>query len=344
MRYLLALIVAGALGLGCGSDGQTETTNRASDSTIGQEAELTSVGPTQSRSDIVGAVGSDRALAGLSDTELGCVVDELLLILELQVVVALISNGPTPAQAPVVVDALRSCDLVLVVAGLGLSGAWEDGSGTPSLDPDCILQGVTEDDMAPVLEALFAGANQQDAEGSVDALLSETPVMSNLVRCGLEDLISGTANEVPRFCRDFVDRVATMMATVVERGMVTDIDVVDPELLIELFGLSDEVFVWLAENVPDRYQADAEAVRDASARVSELMTEAFDGLDVSSDPEEVLAAMFGAVTRIDAELAADSFELESARVRLQSHVTSTCGDSAAGLFDILAGAGALTGV
>jgi hypothetical protein len=135
-----------------------------------------------------------------------------------------------------------------------------------------------------------------------------------------------------------------MMTTVVERGMAADTDVVDPELLIELFGLSDGVFVWLAENVPDRYQADAEAVRDASVRVSELMAEALDGLDASSDPEEVLAAMFGAVTRLDAELAADSFELESARVRLQSHVTSTCGDSAAGLFDILAGAGALTGV
>ena len=107
MCFVLGLVVVAALGLGCGSDSQTGPVNRASDSTIGQEAGLTSVGPTESQGNIVGAVGSDRALAGLSDIELGCVVDELLLVLELQVVVTLISNGPTPPQAPVVVDALR---------------------------------------------------------------------------------------------------------------------------------------------------------------------------------------------------------------------------------------------
>ena len=50
------------------------------------------------------------------------------------------------------------------------------------------------------------------------------------------------------------------------------------------------------------------------------------------------------MARLDAELAAGSFELESSRARLESYVTATCGDSATGLFDVLSGAGALSGV
>ena len=74
------------------------------------------------------------------------------------------------------------------------------------------------------------------------------------------------------------------------------------------------------------------------------MAEALHGLDDSSDPQVVLGAVFGAVARLDAELAAGSFELESSRARLESYVTATCGDSATGLFDVLSGAGALSGV
>ena len=58
----------------------------------------------------------------------------------------------------------------------------------------------------------------------------------------------------------------------------------------------------------------------------------------------VLGAVFGAVARLDAELAAGSFELESSRARLESYVTATCGDSATGLFDVMSGAGTLSGV
>ena len=118
---------------------------------------------------------------------------------------------------------------------------------------------------------------------------------------------------------------------------------VDPALLAELFGLSDDVFIWLADNVPDGHRADAEAVRDASVKISQVMAEALHGLDGSSDPQVVLGAVFGAVARLDAELAAGSFELESSRARLESYVTATCGDSATGLFDVMSGAGTLSG-
>ena len=135
-----------------------------------------------------------------------------------------------------------------------------------------------------------------------------------------------------------------MMTAVVEHGMAAEAEVADPVLLAELFGLSDDVFVWLADNVPDGHRADAEAVRDASVK------------DLAGDgrgppwprrllgPAGRLGAVFGAVARLDAELAVGSFELESSRARLESYVTATCGDSATGLFDVLSGAGALSGV
>ena len=308
------------------------------------EATPPTIGRNEARAGFVVAAGGDQALAGLSEAELGCVVEELLIVLEPVEVVALTASGPTPPQVPVVVNALRSCGLVLKVTRLGLAGGFVGNSGVPGLDPTCVLEGVTEDDMAPVLEALFAGTGAVKTDQAVDVLLSETPVMGNLVRCGLPGLLGEADDEGSLFCQGFFDQVAAMMTAVVEHGMAAEAEVADPVLLAELFGLSDDVFVWLADNVPDGHRADAEAVRDASVKISQVMAEALHGLDDSSDPQIILGAVFGAVARIDAELAVGSFELESSRARLESYVTATCGDSATGLFDVLSGAGALSGV
>jgi len=342
MRPLPALFAVALLASGCGPDGPGEPRVVAEVATTVIEVAPSTVGRDEARAGFVVAAGGDRALAGLSEPELGCVVEELLIVLEPVEVVALTASGPTPPQAPVVVDALRSCGLVLKVARLGLAGGFVGNSGVPGLDPTCVLEGVTEDDMAPVLEALFAGAGVEKTDRVVDVLLSETPVMGNLVRCGLQGLIGEADDEGSPFCRGFFDQVAAMMTAVVEHG--TAVEVVDPALLAELFGLSDDVFIWLADNVPDGHRADAEAVRDASVKISQVMAEALHGLDDSSDPQVILGAMFGAVARLDAELAGGSLELESSRARLESYVTAACGDSATGLFDVLSGAGALSGV
>ena len=290
------------------------------------------------------ATRGDHSLASLSDSELGCVVEELLIVLEPAEVVALTASGPATVQAPVVLDALRSCDLVLELAQLGLTHGLVGDSGTPELDPTCVLEGVTEDDIAPVLEALFAGVGAVETGEVVDILLLETPVMSNLVRCGLQHLLREADGEVPPFCQGLLEQVEIMMTVVVEHDTTDELDVVDPALLTELFDLFDDVFVWLADKVPYDYRTDAEVVRDASRKVSELIAEALYGLDDDSDPQVVLGAVFGVVARIDAELAVDSFRLESARTRLKSYVTTACGESTSSLFDVLSGAGALSGV
>lgn len=334
--YLRALFAVVFFASGCGAEGAGELG-------LIPETAPSTVSPAGARAGFVVAAGGDRALAGLSETELGCVVDELLIVLEPAEVVDLTATGPTPAQTALFVDALRSCDLVLEVARLGLTGGFVGNSNTPGLDPSCVLEGVTEDDMAPLLEALFAGTETVETARNVDVLLSKSPVMGNLVRCGLRGLLGGADGEVALFCREFFNQVATMMTAVVEHGMTNEADVVDPILLTELFGLSAEVFIWLSDNVPDDHRADAKTVSDASVKVSEMMGEALQDFDNSSDPQVVFGAVFGAVARLDAELAIGSSELESARSRLESYVTSTCGDSATGLFDVIAGAGALSG-
>ncbi len=343
MRSLPALFAVALLASGCGPDGSGEPRVAAEAATTVIEVSPPTVGRDEARAGFVVAAGGDRALAGLSEPELGCVVEELLIVLEPMEVVALTDSGPTPPQAPVVVDALRSCGLILKVARLGLAGGFVGDSGVPGLDPTCVLEGVTEDDMAPVLEALFAGVGAVKTDRAVDVLLSETPVMSNLVRCGLQGLLGEANDEGSPFCHGFFDQVAAMMTAVVEHGMAAEAEVADPVLLAELFGLSDDVFVWLADNVPVGHRADAEAVRDASVKISQVMAEALHGLDDSSDPQIVLGAVFGAVARLDAELAVGASELESSRARLESYVTAACGDSATGLFDVLSGAGTLSG-
>ena len=344
MQHLSALIAVAVLISGCGPDstGESRVAEAVMPSVVENAPSI--VGSDQARADFVMTAGGDWALAGLSDSELDCVVEKLLVVLEPAEVVALNASEPTSAQAPVVVAALRSCELVLKVARLGLAGGSVGDSGIPSMDPACVLEGVTEDDMTPVLEVLFAGTGRGETDRAVEVLLSETPVMGNLVRCGLEGLLGEADGEVPLFCRGLFDQVATMMTVVVEHGMAAEVGIVDPVLLAELFSLSDKVFVWLADNVPDGQRADAKTVSDASVKVSKVMAEALYGLDDSSDPEFVLGAVFGALARLDAELAGDSVELELARARLEVYVTSTCGDSVVGLFHVLSGAGSLSGV
>ena len=44
-------------------------------------------------------------------------------------------------------------------------------------------------------------------------------------------------------------------------------------LLASVFGVTNEIFAWLADEVPPELEADAILVRDTMARVGELMVE-----------------------------------------------------------------------
>ena len=114
---------------------------------------------------------------------------------------------------------------------------------------------------------------------------------------------------------------------------------VNPELLVELFSYSDEIFIWLAENVGKTIAEDAAVVRDASLYVSQVMINSFKDLESDATPEEVLEAMFIAVIRLEAELAEERIFIDQSQVRLEQYLTSVCGDSAIYLFGLLSGMG-----
>ena len=69
------------------------------------------------------------------------------------------------------------------------------------------------------------------------------------------------------------------------------------------------------------------------------MIESFKDLGVDAEPEEVLEAMFVAIVRLDAELAEERTSINQAQERLEKHLISVCGDSAAYLFNLLSGIG-----
>ena len=112
------------------------------------EVSTTTVSLDAARSGFVSDVAAATPiLGGLSEDDLGCVADRLLVELEPTEVVTLTRNGPRPDQAGLAVTALRDCDLVLHVVGLGIDQSLALDPDAPPLEPECLLDGVTADDL-----------------------------------------------------------------------------------------------------------------------------------------------------------------------------------------------------
>jgi len=280
-------------------------------------------------------------LDSLTDADLGCVADRLLSDLEPAEVVALTRNGPRPDQARLAVGALRQCDLLIRLVALGMEQAIAEDSSVPQMDAHCLLDGVTEDDLVPVLEARFALGSLELGDPEVNDLLADTPMMANVVRCMATSEIGGDAETFP-VCAGLADRLGDMMATllVLEAEPGEELDPID---LLVVFQMTDEVFAWLAGEVPKELWADAVLIHDTSRRIVELMEES---LEVTAAEETEgdarLTALLGAMARIEAELSKNWDEVDAANDRLRDWALSTCGDRSSVLFDLLAGTGSST--
>ena len=131
-----------------------------------------------------------------------------------------------------------------------------------------------------------------------------------------------------------------MMTAIIRQGIqVEEGSTVNPDLLIELFSMSDEIYIWLSKNVDIEIAEDASIVRDAYIYVSKVMLESFRDLGSDAKPEELLEAMFVAVIRLDTELAEERTSINQAQERLEQYLVSICGDSATYLFNLLSGIG-----
>ena len=83
---------------------------------------------------------------------------------------------------------------------------------------------------------------------ALGALLADTPLMGNLMRCRLEAMIRADGGALPPFCFGLVDQVASIMTAVMDvepgRG-----DLADMSVLADLLAMSDDIFAWLADEV-----------------------------------------------------------------------------------------------
>jgi len=310
------------------------------------EVSTTTVSSDAARSGFVSDVAAATPiLDGLSEADLGCVADRLLVELEPAEVVTLTRNGPRPDQSGLAVAALRDCDLVLHVVGLGIGQSLADDPGAPPIQPECLLEGITADDLVPFLEARFeTGAVDLEDDEAMD-LLGDTPVMANMIRCSTEAML-GVSADAPAVCAGLADRLGQMMTSLVEMEPDPG-DEPDPFDLVVVFRVTDEVFAWLVDEVPAELRGDAELVRDTTGRIGTLMAEALADLGgpAEGDPAEVdpaaaeerMVAFLGVMARIAADLEADMDEVDAASARLRDWTVATCGDSSSMLFELLTG-------
>lgn len=305
----------------------------------------TTVSSDDARSGFVSDVAAAAPiLEGLTEVDLGCVADRLLIELDPPEVVALTRNGPRPDQASVAVSALRDCDLVVAVVSLGIGQSLAADPDAPPIELACMLEGVTADDLVPYLEARFeTGVVNLDDDEAMDLLL-DTPVMANMIRCSTEAML-GVPADAPTVCAGLAERLGLMMATLMEMEPEAE---PDPFALVDVFWVTDEVFAWLVNEVPPDLRGDAELVRETTGRIGTLMAEALEDLPegAEDDPrgnsaanEARMAAFLGMMARIAADLEADMDEVDAAGARLRDWTIATCGDSSSMLFELLNGMG-----
>ena len=336
-----AVMVLSACGSGTNSGGTASDTIDPGDT-----SDTSGTGTTGAVSTTMLEAAAAPMLEGLTETDLGCVADRLLSEMDPAEVVALTRNGPRPDQASLAVDALGDCDLVVSVVGLGIGQSLAADPEAPPMEPACLLEGVTAEDLVPFLKARFeSGAVDLDDDESMDLLL-DTPVMANMIRCSTEAML-GVSVDAPAVCAGLAERLGQMMATLMEMEPEPG-DEPDLFALVDVFRVTDEVFAWLVDEVPPDLRGDAELVRETTGRIGTLMAEALADLAEMAEEdaegehaagEARMAAFLGMMARIAADLEADMVEVEAAAARLRGWTVDTCGDSSSMLFELLTGMG-----
>ena len=278
-------------------------------------------------------------LYNLSDSQMSCVVDQLLIFFTPEQVSNITSEGPNNKQKDAALSALEICDLLVTITNLGILEGINNSFGTFPNDTDCVLSTIREKELVPIFEILFSEIDSTEMSEKVEEILLESRILDFLVTCVLDAQFGHYQNK-DFLCSGLFDRMAKMMTGIIRIGIqVEEGPTVNPDLLIELFSLSDEIYIWLSKNVDIAIADDAAIVRDASIYVSEVMIESFRDLGSAAKPEEVLEAMFAAVVRVDTELAEERTSINKAQERLEQYLVSVCGDSATYLLNLLSGIG-----
>ena len=275
----------------------------------------------------------------LSESQMSCLVDQLLNFFTPEQVSSITNEGPNVEQKETALSALEICNLLVTVTNLGILEGINRSFGSPSNDTDCVLSTIREKELVPIFEILFSEIDSTVMSKKIETILLESRILDFLVTCVLDAQFGNYQNK-DFLCSGFFDRIAKMMVAIIRQGIqVEEGPTVNPDLLIELFSTSDEIYIWLSKNVDIEIAGDAAIVRDASIYVSKVMIESFKDLGSDAKPEEVLEAMFVAVVRLDSELTEERTLIEQSQERLEQYLISVCGDSATYLFSLLSGIG-----
>lgn len=325
--FIVIVLLAGACA-DSGSDSVVDPTT-----TVSQTA--TTLDADGVRYRFIADAGSEGALADLSDTDLGCVADALLAASGTGVVLSIASQGPKPHQAEMTVDALVACGVVGAVFRTGLFTGMATDPTAPDVDPLCLLEGISVDQLAPVLVTELSRPGGVSVDGSdMDVLLFDTPLMVNLMRCALE-----AAGELTPFCAGYFDVIDGLLRLVLTQGALESTPA-DPVAFASLFHVAEGVFAWLATNVPEDLGDSAVLVHDAVIVVDEAFADAVAGMG-DDTPEARDTALLAASSRIGAGLEGmDAGDLPTATTRLRAHIADECGAQATVVFDLFGGFGA----
>ena len=103
-----------------------------------------------------GDFSTDPDLYNLSESQMCCVVDQLLNFFSPEQVSVITSEGPSVEQKEIALSALELCDLLVTVANLGILEGITNSFGTFPNDTDCVLSTIREKELVPIFEILFS--------------------------------------------------------------------------------------------------------------------------------------------------------------------------------------------
>ena len=98
----------------------------------------------------------DPYLYNLSDSQMSCVVDQLLIFFTPEQVSNITSEGPNNKQKDAALSALEICDLLVTITNLGILEGINNSFGTFPNDTDCVLSTIREKELVPIFEILFS--------------------------------------------------------------------------------------------------------------------------------------------------------------------------------------------
>ena len=128
----------------------------------------------------------DPYLYNLSDSQMSCVVDQLLIFFTPEQVSNITSEGPNNKQKDAALSALEICDLLVTITNLGILEGINNSFGTFPNDTDCVLSTIREKELVPIFEILFSEIDSTEMSEKVEEILLESRILDFLVTCVLD--------------------------------------------------------------------------------------------------------------------------------------------------------------